>query len=113
MGTVPLPPPDIEAEIHFFAREEGGRRTPCKSGYRPSHDFGIEGMLNDAVHQYIDKEWVSPGETVLTHLSFLAPETQFGRLYEGFEFTVQEGTRIVGRGRIIRVFNQILISAEQ
>ena len=50
----------IEDEIRFLSTEEGGRHTPCASGYRPNHDFGVEGMLNDAVHKYIDKEWVAP-----------------------------------------------------
>ena len=112
---MPLPPPDIEAGIRFLTTEEGGRQTPVRSGYRPNHDFGVEGQLNDAVHQYIDKQWVAPGETVIAHLSFMAPEHHDifgGQLYEGFEFTVQEGARIVGRGRITKVLNEALIRAE-
>ncbi len=110
---MPFSPPDIEAEIYFLSKDEGGRREPCASGYRPNHNFGVEGMLNDAVHRYLDKEWVTPGEAVMAHLWFAKPEYQSGRLHEGFEFTVQEGSRIVGRGRITRVLNEALASAER
>ena len=113
---MPLRSPDIEAEINFLSAEEGGRCTPCASGYRPNHDFGIEGQLNDAIHEFIDKSRVAPGETVMARLSFMAPEHQelfAGRLYEGFEFTVQEGARIVGRGRVTRVLKQTLARAER
>lgn len=34
------------------------------------------------------------------------------RLHEGFELTVQEGARIVGRGRITEVLNKTLLRAE-
>ena len=109
---MPVSPPDIEAEIHFFLTEEGGRERPCASGYRPNHDFGIEGMLNDAEHRYVDAERALPGNTVTAHLWFAKPEYQLGRLRQGFEFTVQEGARIVGRGRVTKIFNEALVSAE-
>ncbi len=66
-------------------------------------------MLNDARHAYIDKEWIFPGDTVTAHLWFVMPEYQSGRLHEGFEFTVQEGARIVGFGRVTKVVNKDLI----
>ena len=99
-------PPDIEAEIRFLSPEEGGRHTPYRSGYRPNHDFGTDGMLNDAHHEYVGIDTVAPGDTVTARLWFLAPDYQAGRLYEGFEFTVQEGARIVGRGRVSKVINK-------
>ena len=104
----PATPPDIEAEIYFLTTEEGGRRSPCRSGYRPSHDFGAEGTLNAAAHVYVGVESVCPGDTVLTRLWLAQPDFHLGRLFEGFEFTVQEGPRVVGRGRITRVLNEAL-----
>jgi len=112
---MPTPPPDIEAEIRFVTTEEGGRRTPAKSGYRPHHDFGVDGIQFDAVHTFVDRERVFPGETVTAMLSFMGTGYQdylAGRLHEGFEFTVQEGARIVGRGRITKVLNKALLRTE-
>jgi len=101
-------PPDIEAEISFLPTEKGGRRSAALSGYRPTHDFGLGGTLNDAAHEYIECEAVQPGQTANANMWFIAPEYQEGRLSAGFKFTVQEGSHIVGHGTIIKVVNALL-----
>ena len=90
-----------------LATEDGGRRSPMFSGYRPNHDFGLAGMLNDATHEY-DGGQLAPGETGKAFLTLHAPEYQKGRLYEGMDFTVQEGSRVVGRGKIVEVLDESL-----
>jgi translation elongation factor EF-Tu-like GTPase len=106
---LPLPNPDLHAEITFLTTEQGGRLGPVKAGYRPSHDFKRPGgEINDAAHEYIDREWVPLGVPVDALLQFLDPERQAGRLHVGFEFTVQEGPKIVGHGRIIEILNPLL-----
>lgn len=105
---ITIRPPDIEAEISFLSTEQGGRKAPAASGYRPSHDFGLPGYLNDAAHEYIGCESAVPGETVKARMWFLTPKSQEGRLYPGFRFTVQEGARIVGHGVVRKVFNAAL-----
>jgi translation elongation factor EF-Tu-like GTPase len=82
-------PPDIEAEISFLPTECGGRQSPAISGYRPTHDFGLNGILNDAAHEYIGCESVSPGQSVKANMWFLVSQYQESRLYPGFKFTVQ------------------------
>jgi translation elongation factor EF-Tu-like GTPase len=99
--------PDIEAEITALNTSEGGRRTAMYSGYRPNHDFGVDGMLNDAQHEYVYGK-IEPGHSGEAFLWFLAPEIQQGRLFEGMKFTVQEGRRIVGYGKVTKVINQEL-----
>lgn len=106
----PSRPPDLEAEISLLPAEQGGRRTPAVSGYRPSHDFNVPGTLNDALHEYIEGS-LRPGDTGRALLWLLAPEAQAGRLHPGFEFTVQEGARIVGKGKVLRVLNATLQQA--
>jgi len=103
----PTRPADLEAQISFLGTQEGGRRRPVKSGYRPNHDFGLPGELNDAQHEY-PQEWVLPGTTTPALLWLLLPERQAGRLLPGFRFTVQEGGRVVGHGEITRVLNRAL-----
>jgi translation elongation factor EF-Tu-like GTPase len=78
---------------------------PAKTGYRPDHDFGLPGTLNGAAHEYVGREWVSPGENVYALLWLLVPEYQRGRLFEGFKFTVQEGRKVVGTGTVRCVLN--------
>jgi elongation factor Tu len=72
--------------------------------------MGVPGMLNDAHHEYVGCESVAPGDTAVADIWFLMPEYQQGRLYPGFEFTVQEGSRVVGHGVIIAVLNEELRS---
>jgi|SRR5437667_11873967 len=100
---IPPYPPDVEAEIRFLTPEEGGRRTPVRSGYRPQ--FYYDGHDWDAHQEYLDAEWVQPGETARTLLWFLSPEAHLGRVHVGMEFEVREGARVVGRGRITKILN--------
>lgn len=98
-------PPDLVAKIEFLSTEHGGRTHPAKSGYRPNHDFGLVGTLNDAAREYIGQDTAAPGETVLANVWLLIPEHQTGRLYPGFRFTVQEGLRVVGNAVVQEVLN--------
>jgi translation elongation factor EF-Tu-like GTPase len=100
--------PDFEAEIYALPTEDGGRRTPMQSGYRPNHNFGLPEELNDAQHEYPHGGKLAPGETGVALLRLLAPKRQHKRLFENMEFTVQEGGRIVGRGRITKVLKDEL-----
>jgi translation elongation factor EF-Tu-like GTPase len=104
----PRGPADLEARITFRGTDSGGRRGPVTSGYRPNHDFGLPGELNDAQHEYPDAESVHPGESARALLWLLAPERQTRRLHTGFRFTVQEGRKVVGHGEVVRVLNASL-----
>lgn len=55
--------PDIEAIISFLKTENGGRTSPCISGYRPTH-LVKDNYLTTGTHNYLDKDEVLPGETV-------------------------------------------------
>jgi hypothetical protein len=81
---------------------------PISSGVRPNHDFGIAAGLNDAQHEYPDRHWAHPGETVTALLWLLVPELQRGRLHPGFQFKVQAGPRIIGIGTVTTVLNKAL-----
>jgi translation elongation factor EF-Tu-like GTPase len=108
--TRPPSPPDIEAEIEFLPTDKGGRKTAVRSGYRPSHNFQHPEGLSDAQHEYPDTLWVFPGQTARTLLWFIRPEHLAGRIRVGFGFTVQEGGRVVGKGRVVRILNEALRS---
>jgi hypothetical protein len=78
------------------------------SGYRPNHDFGLPGELNDAQHDYPENGKIAPGEKGIALIRLLSPERQQGRLFAGMEFTVQEGNRVVGRGKIVKILKDEL-----
>ena len=108
MYTKDYPPADIEAIISFVTTEDGGRKTPAFSRYRPDHDFGVAGMLNGAQHEFVDCEQAYPGDVIESRMCFLAPEFQVGRLYVGMPFTVQEGAKIVANGIVTKILNPAL-----
>jgi translation elongation factor EF-Tu-like GTPase len=106
--TITHRPHDIEADITFLAIEAGGKTNSVRSCYRPSRDFHLDGMLNDAHHEYIGCESVAPGETARAKLWLLAPDYHVGRFYPGFQLTVQEGTHVAAHGIIVDVIDPAL-----
>ena len=100
-----MKPPHIEAEVEFLAAQEGGRRTPAFSGYRPQ--FYYDGNDWDAQHTYPDVESVLPGDKVRVHLLFTLPEVHFGKVFVGMPFLVREGVRTVARGTITEIYDQL------
>lgn len=101
--------PGIEAELTFLTADEGGRRSPVRSGYRVVHDFYGMQPFTDAVHVYPGREEVHPGETAIAELTLFAPESHRGRLSPGMLFVVREGARVVARGRILRLLDESLL----
>ena len=96
-------PPDIEVEITFVPTEQGGRKSPAFSGYRPQ--FYYDGHDWDALHEYPDVESVSPGQTVRALLRFNRPDMHTGRVHPGMEFQIREGSRVIGHGRVTKILH--------
>ena len=102
MRTYPYPP-DIEAEITFVPTEEGGRKTPALSGYRPQ--FYVGGFDYDADQEYPYVQSVAPGETARAYLRFSSPYYIVSEVFSGMEFQVREGSRVVARGRVTNILH--------
>ena len=100
--------PDFNAEIYVIKTEDGGRHSDVFSGYRPDHDLGIEGMLNGGMHEYLENNTIAVGQTGKANIWLVDQEEQENRLFYGMKFTVQEGARIVCKGKIINVINKRL-----
>ena len=94
-------PKDIETEIYFLTKEEGGRSTPVFTGYRPQFYYNEQDW--DAPHIYPDVEVVNPGETVRAYLGFLSPQEHYGEIHVGMEFLIREGSRTVGKGIVTKI----------
>lgn len=99
--------PDIEAEVTFLATRDGGRSTPAVSGYRPNH-LVLPDYLTSGHHEYKDKASVQPGESATTDIWFLAPEQYPKSMSIGKVIRVQEGGRLVGHAKVLKVYNQVL-----
>lgn len=98
----------IRAELNFLSTAQGGRSTPVETGYSPQ--FTYHGTGWSASHSFIGRERVHPGETAEAYLTFLTPpgiEYHGSRLHVGQDFTIQEGNRIVARGRVLEIIAQV------
>lgn len=92
---------DIEVEISFVKTEDGGRKGPVRSGYRPQFYYNAHDW--DAVHTYTTDDWVHPGEIVRGYLDFLSPEEHICKLFPGMKFVCREGSRVVAYGLVLRI----------
>lgn len=114
MSSFPDTPADIEATLSFVSTTDGGRQSYCSTEattYRPMCDLGLK-WFSDLLFQFVDKGRVYPGETAKARGWFLSPQYQRGRLFEGFEFKVQEGKRLVANGTITKVINPALLKSD-
>lgn len=99
--------PDVEAEVTFIPTAEEGRSTPAWSGYRPLH-LVLPDCLTSGHHEYKNKEQVLPGESAITEIWFLAPDQHPKSLQVGKIIPVQEGSRLVGHAKILKILNEVL-----
>ncbi|WP_043268276.1 elongation factor Tu [Streptomyces sp. CT34] len=82
------------AEVYLLSTEEGGRRTPVSTGYRPQFYIRTADVVGDL--DLGERAVVRPGETV-------AAAVELGRevpLEPGLGFAIREGGRTVGAGTV-------------
>lgn len=99
---------DFIALLKYKTFDEGGRSTPAKLGYRPELSFDFEKATTSGRQNFIDTEWVCPGDTVEAEISMLSSQFYERKLYEGLEFKFCEGRKIIGAGTILKIVNESL-----
>ncbi len=100
----------FRANVYFLKPEEGGRRTPIFTGYRPSLYFGLRGsdggrLYNDCVITLEGRDQVLPGTKCYARITPFRPELLQDVLKPNVTFEMTEGARIVVRGTIVEVFH--------
>lgn len=100
---------DIEVRVRFLSEEEGGRSKPVYSGYRP-HFQVTEGLQTSGEHRFLEKEVVQPGEEATANILFIAPEHHPKTIWIGKEIEIKEGSRLIGRAVVTKIFNQSLLA---
>jgi hypothetical protein len=92
--------PHIEAQVRLLRTDEGGRKTPANSGYRPQ--FYYAGQNWDAIC-YFKNEQLALGATDLCRIVFASPESLLPTLFVDARFELREGARIVAEGVVTRL----------
>jgi len=105
--------PAIEAEVTFLKTEEGGRATPLRLEpgspfYMPHLVIGDpkakspSGKLLGVAFRRAPLT-LSPGDTATVRMDLMYhPQVDYRELVPGATFTVHEGPKIVGRGRVVK-----------
>jgi len=101
--------PDFTAKLKYLTSEQGGRKTPAHSGYRPQVKFDFTEMQTSGQQVFLDKEKVYPGEEVTAEITISTPELFKNKLWIGMEYEFREGDRIIGTGEILKIFNKDLV----
>jgi translation elongation factor EF-Tu-like GTPase len=102
--------PDFIAELHYLTTEQGGRKTPAWSGYRPQVKFGFSEMQTSGQQKFIDKEIVYPGDFVKAEISIISVDFFKNKLKIGLDFEFREASRVIGTGKIIEILNIDLLA---
>ncbi len=88
----------FEAEVYVLSQEEGGRKTPFFSGYRPQFYFRTTDVTG-AVTLLGGAEMCMPGDNVRLSVELIAPIA----MDEGVRFAIREGGRTVGSGVVTKI----------
>lgn len=99
---------DFIATLTFLTSEQGGRKTPVFSGYRPQVKFDFSEMQTSGLQTFIDRKIVYPGDTVEAEIRIISFEHFEGKLKDKMKFDFREGSRIIGTGQIKRTINEKL-----
>lgn len=105
--------PAIEAEVTLLKTEEGGRTAPLRLEpgspfYMPHLVIGdpkqksASGKLLGVAFRRAPLK-LAPGDTATVRMDLMYhPQVDYRELVPGVSFTVREGPRIVGHGRVIK-----------
>jgi len=104
---------DFIAELQYLTTEQGGRKTPANSGYRPQVKFDFTEMQTSGQQTFIDKEIVYPGDKVDAKIKILSPDYFANCLTEGMNFEFREGSTLIGTGQIKYIVNDKLEKASR
>lgn len=100
--------PSFIAQLKYHSTEEGGRKTPAKSGYRPQVAFDFTEMQTSGQQIFIDKEIVYPGETVKAEITVLTPSILKGKIKVGMTYEFREGATVIGTGEVLEILDKDL-----
>ncbi len=88
----------FECETYVLSKDEGGRKTPFFSGYRPQFYFRTTDVTG-AVKLLGGAEMCMPGDNVSLEVELIKPVA----LVEGSRFAIREGGRTVGSGIVTKI----------
>jgi elongation factor Tu len=96
-GTI-TPHTDFEAAVYVLTKEEGGRHKPFFANYRPQFYFRTTDVTG-TIELPAGTEMVMPGDNTDLTVALGKPIA----MEEGLTFSIREGGRTVGSGRVTKI----------
>ena len=93
------PHKSFESQVYVLSKEEGGRHTFFRNGYRPQFYFRTTDVTG--VVTLKDIEMVMPGDNVVLKIDLIQPIA----MDEGLRFSIREGGRTVGAGVVSTILD--------
>ncbi|WP_426563102.1 elongation factor Tu [Angustibacter sp. McL0619] len=92
------PHTQFDANVYILSKDEGGRHTPFYGNYRPQFYFRTTDVTG-VVTLPEGTEMVMPGDNTEMTVDLIQPIA----MDEGMGFTIREGGRTVGAGRVTKI----------
>ena len=96
-GTM-TPHTEFEAQVYILSKDEGGRHTPFYDNYRPQFYFRTTDVTG-VVKLPEGTDMVMPGDNTEMAVTLIQPIA----MDDGQPFSIREGGRTVGSGKVIKV----------
>ena len=97
--------PHFLALLTYLTAEDGGRKTPAISGFRPGIKFPFNDDIFVSIQTFIDTDLAFPGDIINAEITLINTEYFNGKIYEGLDFDFFEGPTLIGHGVIKRILN--------
>jgi len=81
---------------------------PITSGVRPAHQVTSD-ILTSGEQMFFENDILMPGESARAYIKLLAPEYYPKCLSVGKEINMNVGGRVVGKVKILEIYNEILL----
>src|SRR5207253_10402023 len=86
----------FRARVYFLRTEEGGRKIPVLSGYRPSLTFGSK--QSGCQMKFQNKELALLGEECIARVTLLSSQFVYSELKPNAYLEVREGSKVIVKG---------------
>ena len=94
------PHKSFKGQVYVLSKEEGGRHTFFRNGYRPQFYFRTTDVTGVVTLDGI--EMVMPGDNVMFKVDLIEPIA----MDEGLRFSIREGGRTVGAGVVSEILDK-------
>ena len=97
----------VRAEVRLLPTSESGRTNPIRANYRPNHNFfgPDDRNMTVGVIDLPNGSELHPGQSREVTITFLGWSGLRDQVYQGRQWRIQEGQRLVAIGRVIEVLS--------